>query len=232
MDKAEVMQSIHVAKLIPVLRAESAEEALALVEALVAGGIQVVEITLTVPEPLLVLRRVRQQFPQLLVGAGTVLDPETARICMLEGAQFIVSPALNLKTVELCRRYGTAVFPGALTPTEILTAWQAGADAIKVFPANAMGGASYLRSLRAPFPQIPLIPTGGVSIQNAREFLDSGAMALGVGADLVDTEAMRQGRPDRIQRKVEEYLRSLRSDPHAQKDPGGSGRPNGTAMTP
>jgi 2-dehydro-3-deoxyphosphogluconate aldolase/(4S)-4-hydroxy-2-oxoglutarate aldolase len=124
-----------------------------------------------------------------LIGAGTVLDAETARQCIDAGARFVVSPALDIPTVELCRRIGVPVFPGALTPTEILTAWRAGANAIKVFPANAVGGATYIKSLKAPLPQIELLPTGGVNLQTAANFIAAGAFALGVGADLVKGEA-------------------------------------------
>lgn len=205
MNKAEVLQRIRTLKLIPVLRAPSADEALALVEVLVAGGVGVVELTLTVPDAIAAMRRIRQQFPKLLLGAGTVLDAESARICLLEGAQFVVSPALNLKTVELCQRYGTAIFPGALTPTEIVTAWQAGADAIKIFPASAMGGAAYLRSLRGPLPMVEFIPTGGVSVHTARDFLDAGAMALGIGSDLIGCQAVQDGGLHCILEKLKEY---------------------------
>jgi 2-dehydro-3-deoxyphosphogluconate aldolase/(4S)-4-hydroxy-2-oxoglutarate aldolase len=139
-------------------------------------------------------------------GAGTVLDPETARMCILEGAQFIVSPALNLATIEMCHRYSIAALPGALTPTEIVTAWQAGADVVKVFPANSMGGASYLKSIKAPLPQVELIPTGGVSLATAEDFLKAGAFALGVGADLVDAKAMAEGRPEAVTESARKYL--------------------------
>jgi len=133
-----------------------------------------------------VMRKLAETRPDILVGAGTVLDAETARMCILEGARFVVSPALNFKTIEMCHRYSVAVLPGALTPTEIVNAWQAGADVVKVFPASAMGGASYLKSIKAPLPQVELIPTGGVSLATAEDFLKAGAFALGVGADLVN----------------------------------------------
>jgi 2-dehydro-3-deoxyphosphogluconate aldolase/(4S)-4-hydroxy-2-oxoglutarate aldolase len=148
--------------------------------------------------------------PEILVGAGTVLDAETARACMLEGAQFIVSPALNLQTIELCRRYSVAVLPGALTPTEVISAWEAGADVVKVFPAGALGGAKYLASLKGPLPQIPMIPTGGVSLATAAEFLRAGAFALGVGSDLVDAKALAEGRPEVITATAQKYLEIVR----------------------
>jgi len=192
--------------LVPVLRAESEEQGLALAEAIAAGGVTVLEVTMTVPGAVRLMARLTKERPDLLIGAGTVLDPETARICMLEGAQFVVSPALNVKTVEICQRYDIAVLPGALTPTEVVTAWQCGADVIKVFPANALGGAKYLKSLKAPLPQIELIPTGGVSLATAHEFLEAGAFALGVGADLVDTKAIAAGQHEKITENARKYL--------------------------
>jgi len=208
--KSEVLLRISTVGLLPVLRAQSEDEAIRVAEAIIAGGVDVLELTMTVPGALNVMRRLKRERPDLLLGAGTVLDPETARICILEGAEFIVSPALHVQTIELCQRYSVAALPGALTPTEILAAWQAGADVVKVFPANAMGGASYLRSLSGPFPQIALLPTGGVSGTTALAFLEAGAFALGVGADLVDLEAIRAGHGRRITQKAAEYVRIVR----------------------
>jgi len=208
--KSEVLQQMREIGLVPVLRAESEDQALALAEAIAAGGVTVLEI-MTVPGAVRVMARLTKERPDILVGAGTVLDPETARICMLEGAQFVVSPALNLKTIEMCQRYSIAVLPGALTPTEVVTAWQAGADVIKVFPANALGGAKYLKSLKAPLPQVELIPTGGVSLATAHEFLEAGAFALGVGADLVDTKAMTAGEAHKITASARQYLEVVKS---------------------
>ena len=143
-------------------------------------------------------------------GAGTVLDAETARTCILAGAQFIVSPALNLETIALCRRYSVAVLPGALTPTEVVQAWTAGADFVKVFPAGALGGASYLKALKAPLPQIELVPTGGVSLKTAADFIKAGASALGVGADLVDVKALRAGQASVITERARQYVEIVR----------------------
>lgn len=131
-------------------------------------------------------------------------------MCILEGAKFVVSPALNLKTIEMCHRYAVPVLPGALTPTEIVTAWQAGADVIKVFPASAMGGAKYLQSIKAPLPQVELIPTGGVSLATAKDFLEAGAFALGVGADLVNAKAMAEGKPEVVTESAQRYLAMVR----------------------
>jgi 2-dehydro-3-deoxyphosphogluconate aldolase/(4S)-4-hydroxy-2-oxoglutarate aldolase len=212
MDKDQVLQRIHQIGLIPVLRARSATEALQLADAIAAGGVPVLEITMTVPGALEVIRQIAEHSgDRILVGAGTVMDPETARACMLAGARFIVSPSLNLKTIETCRLRGIAVFPGALTPTEVVSAWDAGADAVKVFPCSAVGGAKYLKALKAPLPQIELIPTGGVSLATAAEFLAAGAFALGVGGDLVDNAALARGEPEVITRNAEKYVEIVKA---------------------
>ena len=210
MDKAVVLNCLQETGLVPVLRAESVEKAMALAVAVAAGGVNVLEVTMTVPGAMEVIRRLVKEQPEILVGAGTVLDAETARICMLEGAQFVVSPALNLKTIEMCHRYSMAVLPGALTPTEVVTAWEAGADVVKVFPAGAMGGAKYLASLKGPLPQVKMIPTGGVSLASAAEFLRAGAFALGVGSDLVDAKAMAAGKPEVVTETARKYMQIVR----------------------
>ncbi len=210
MEKSAVLKRLEESGLVPVLRADSVERALALAQAISAGGVKVLEVTMTVPGAMEVIRRLVKDSPEILVGAGTVLDAETTRACMLEGAQFIVSPALSLKTIELCRRYSVPVLPGALTPTEIVTAWEAGADVVKVFPAGALGGAKYLASLKGPLPQIPMIPTGGVSLATAAELLRAGALALGVGSDLVDAKALAEGRPEIITATAQKYLEIVR----------------------
>jgi 2-dehydro-3-deoxyphosphogluconate aldolase / (4S)-4-hydroxy-2-oxoglutarate aldolase len=173
------------------------------------AGVTVMEVTMTVPRAIDVIRALKKERPNLLLGAGTVLDPETARISILEGASFIVSPATNPRTIELCQRYSIACLPGALTPTEVVNAWQAGADIIKVFPASAMGGAPYLKSLKAPLPQIELIPTGGVSVATAKDFLQAGAFALGVGADLVDLKAVAAGDFQKLTDTATAYLKVI-----------------------
>lgn len=206
MTKAAVLTSLKEIGLVPVLRAESVDKALALVEAIAAGGVTAMEVTMTVPGAIQVMRKLTEQRPDLLIGAGTVLDPETARACILEGAKFVVSPALNVKTIEMCHRYSVAALPGALTPTEVVNAWQAGADVVKIFPASAMGGAKYLSSLKAPLPQVEMIPTGGVSLDTAKSFLDAGAFALGVGADLVNTKAMAEGKPEVVTESARKYM--------------------------
>lgn len=206
MNKTAVLTRMKDVGLVPVLRAPSTEQALALADALAEGGATVLEITMTVPGALEVMRTLSTQRPDLLIGAGTVLDAETARLCILEGARFVVSPALNLGTIEMCHRYGIAVLPGALTPTEVVNAWQAGADVVKVFPVSAMGGASYLRSLLAPLPQVEVVPTGGICIENANEFLQAGALALGVGADLVNVPLLRAEGPKSITALAAKYV--------------------------
>ncbi len=207
MNKTEVLQRIRATGLIPVVRAESADLAMRAVEAIKAGGVDVLEVTMTVPGAIDVIAKLAATFgAEVVIGAGTVLDPDTANKCVQAGAQFIVSPALNEETISFCRRNDVGVFPGALTPTEVVRAWNAGADAVKVFPAGAVGGASYLRALKAPLPQIELVPTGGVSLKTAADFIKAGAMALGVGADLVDTKALREGRDEVITERAREFL--------------------------
>jgi 2-dehydro-3-deoxyphosphogluconate aldolase/(4S)-4-hydroxy-2-oxoglutarate aldolase len=180
--------------LVPVVRAQSAEEAIRAIDAIRAGGIDVLEVTMTVPDAVPLIAQVAKRFGNdAVIGAGTVLDAETARAVILAGAQFVVTPTLRAETIACCKRYGVPVFPGALTPTEVLTAWEAGADMVKVFPCSAVGGASYIKALKAPLPQVDLVPTGGVNLETAADFIKAGSSALGVGADLVDLKALREG---------------------------------------
>jgi 2-dehydro-3-deoxyphosphogluconate aldolase/(4S)-4-hydroxy-2-oxoglutarate aldolase len=204
------MQQIRDVGLVPVVRASSPEEAMGAVEAIRAGGIPILEITLTVPGAIAIIRELVEKLgDDALIGAGTVLDAETAQECIDAGAKFIVSPALDVPTIVLCRRLNVPVMAGALTPTEIVTAWKAGANAVKVFPANSVGGATYLRSVKAPLPQIELLPTGGVSLANAADFIKAGAFALGVGADLVDLAALRRGDGAAITEKARQYVAAV-----------------------
>lgn len=206
----DVMERIREVGLVPVVRASSADEALAAVEAIRAGGIPILEITLTVPGAVQIIATLTKQLgDEALIGAGTVLDAETAQQCIDAGAKFIVSPALDIPTIEHCRRLAVPVFAGALTPTEIVTAWKAGANAVKVFPANAVGGATYLKSLKAPLPQIELLPTGGVSLKTAADFIAAGAFALGVGADLVDLAALRRGEAEVVTERARQYVAAV-----------------------
>jgi 2-dehydro-3-deoxyphosphogluconate aldolase/(4S)-4-hydroxy-2-oxoglutarate aldolase len=182
-----VIEKLKASKLVPVLRAPSQEEGLRLAHALVSGGVKVLEVTMTVPGAVELIATLSQSLDSdVLIGAGTVLEPQTAEKCVQAGAQFIVSPALNLDTVTWCKGAGIACAPGCLTPTEILTAHQAGADLIKIFPADAVGGPSYIKSLKGPFPQIEFMPTGGVSLATIRSFFEAGAVAVGVGSNLVN----------------------------------------------
>jgi 2-dehydro-3-deoxyphosphogluconate aldolase/(4S)-4-hydroxy-2-oxoglutarate aldolase len=206
-DKAQVLERIRSVGLVPVIRARSADEAAQVAEAIQAGGVGILEITMTVPGAVEVIREVAGRGGDALVGAGTVMDPEAARACMDAGAQFIVSPSLNLDTIAACREAGVAVLPGALTPTEVVTAWNAGADLVKVFPAGAVGGPSYIKALKAPLPQIDVVPTGGVNLKTAGDFIRAGASALGVGADLVDLAAVRRGEASAVTERAREYVR-------------------------
>ena len=181
------------------------------IDAIREGGISVLEITMTVPGAIKLIEEVAKRYEkEALVGAGTVLDPETATACIESGARFVVSPALNVETIACCRRLDIAVMPGALTPTEVVQAWNAGADFVKVFPAGAVGGPSYLKSLKAPLPQIELVPTGGVSLKTAADFIRAGAAALGVGADLVDIKAIREGQSALITERAKQFIEIVR----------------------
>jgi len=212
MSKHEVLAQIREVGLVPVIRAESPEVAGQAIEAIRAGGVPILEITMTVPGAIRLIEEMARRYGgDAVVGAGTVLDPETARACILAGARFVVSPSLNLETIACCRRYGVAVLPGALTPTEVVAAWQAGADMVKVFPAGAVGGASYIKALKAPLPQVDLVPTGGVSLKTAADFIKAGATALGVGPDLVDTKALQEGRAAGITRKARELVEIVKA---------------------
>jgi 2-dehydro-3-deoxyphosphogluconate aldolase / (4S)-4-hydroxy-2-oxoglutarate aldolase len=207
-----ILDRVREIGLVPVVRASSPDEARRAVDAIRAGGIPILEITLTVPGAIDVIRELaRTADDDVLIGAGTVIDAETAQECIDAGAAFIVSPALDVPTIELCRRQNVPVFPGAMTPTEILTAWKAGASAVKVFPAGAVGGAAYLKSVKAPLPQIELMPTGGVNLNNAADFIAAGAIALGIGADLVDVAALRRGEPHVITEKARQYVAAVRA---------------------
>jgi 2-dehydro-3-deoxyphosphogluconate aldolase / (4S)-4-hydroxy-2-oxoglutarate aldolase len=202
--RAEVIKQIKDTGVIPVVRASSADEAMRAIDAIREGGISILEITMTVPGAVALIEQVAKLYGDVAtVGAGTVLDPQTAMACISAGAKFVVSPALNLDTIACCQRQDIAVIPGALTPTEVVQAWNAGADFVKVFPAGAVGGPSYLKALKAPLPQIELVPTGGVSLKTAADFIKAGAAALGVGSDLVDIKAQAATITERAKQFVE-----------------------------
>jgi len=194
MEKRSVLARIEEVGIIPVVRVESGDLAIAVAEVIRDSGIPILEITMTVPDAVKVIEKLSNRYGEdVLIGAGTVLNPETAASCINAGARFVVSPVLNFQTVELCKNHSIAVFPGGLTPTEVFSAWEAGADAVKIFPCNMVGGAKYLRALKAPLPQINLIPTGGVSLSTASDLIAAGALALGVGSELVNMEAIKGG---------------------------------------
>ncbi len=210
MEKPQVLAQIRSVGLIPILRTPSPDDALMMAEILVEAGLSNLEIPLTVPGAIEVIRELADRYRgRLLVGAGTVLDPASAEACVAAGATFIISPGLNVDTVTACRKMGIATFPGSLTPTEIIAAWRAGADMVKVFPVSAVGGAPYLKAIKAPLPQIELVPTGGVSVETAATFIQAGASALGVGGDLVDVAALREGRGHVIAARARAYLSAV-----------------------
>jgi len=191
MNKNEVIEKIREMRIIPVIRTESAEKAKLVVEALVKGGINILEITMTIPGAVELIAELDDKYKAAtIIGAGTVLDQKTARRCVEAGAKFVVSPILNAEIISFCNKSEIAVMPGALTPSEIYAARENGADLVKVFPASAAGGASYLKALKAVFPNIELIPTGGVTLENAVDYLKAGAFAVGIGGELTkDKEA-------------------------------------------
>ena len=207
----EIKAEIERIGLVPVLRAQSAAEGHALVEAMLAGGVTVVEVTMTVPGAVDLLRALKKQHgSKLLLGSGTVTTAAQAAATIEAGAEFVVSPSLHPEVIAKTKDMGKVSIPGALTPTEVITAWNAGADYVKVFPCSAVGGASYLRALRAPFPELQLIPTGGVTQQTAADFLKAGARALGVGADLVNTKAIAEGKPGLVTDAARAYMEIIR----------------------
>jgi 2-dehydro-3-deoxyphosphogluconate aldolase/(4S)-4-hydroxy-2-oxoglutarate aldolase len=215
MSKEDQLRRVFYCGIVAVVRSRDSQQLVEVARALAEGGVSVVEITMSVPDALDVLRRVRQSLgDRLLLGAGTILDAETARAALLAGAEYIVAPTLNLDVVRLCQRYDKLVMPGAFTPTEILTAWEAGADIVKVFPADVVGPA-FFKALRGPLPQIRLMPTGGVDLSTAAAFLEAGACCLGVGGQLVEPKAVAEGNFDRIRDLARQYsaiVKSVRSE--------------------
>jgi len=210
MTRAEVCKRIETVGVVPVIRAPSPELALLACEAILAGGISVFEITMTVPDAPAVIRALRTRLGgRALVGAGTVLDAADARACIEAGAEFIVSPGFDPATIAAAHDAGIAAMPGALTPTEVIAAWKAGADIVKIFPASALGGASYLKALKGPLPQVKLMPTGGVNVNTAKDFLAAGAVALGVGSELVDIAAVKDGRAHVLTERAKEFVAAV-----------------------
>ena len=208
----DVTRRIGEIGIVPVVRAASVEEATRAVQAICAGGISVVEITMTVPNAVSVIREVVQQYgDKALIGAGTVTTAEQAESCIRAGAEFLVSPGLSLPMLAVARAAEKLAIPGALTPTELMNAHEHGARLVKIFPCGNVGGPKYLRSLKAPFPNASLVPTGGVNATNAADFITAGAFALGVGADLVDAAALREGNLEKISSAARELVQLVAS---------------------
>jgi 2-dehydro-3-deoxyphosphogluconate aldolase / (4S)-4-hydroxy-2-oxoglutarate aldolase len=206
----EVVQRLKELAIVPIVRTADAESAIRAVEAISEGGIPCAEITMTVDGAIRALERVADKFgDKVILGAGTVLDPETARACMLAGAQFFVTPSLNVRTIEIVKRYSKAMFPGALTPTEIVAAWEAGADAVKVFPCSALGGAKYIKALKGPLPHIEMVPTGGVNLETVTEFLNAGCCAVGVGSELIDAKNAAAGKYDVFVERARQFRKKI-----------------------
>jgi 2-dehydro-3-deoxyphosphogluconate aldolase / (4S)-4-hydroxy-2-oxoglutarate aldolase len=196
---------------VAVIRAPSGEMLLEVAKALLAGGVEAIEVTFTVPGAAKVIEQVANELGnKILLGAGTVLDSETARTALLAGAEFIVAPTVNLEVIRLCRRYDKAVIPGALTPTEVLTAWEAGADVVKVFPSE-LTGPGYVKALHGPLPQVRLMPTGGVTLQTAADFLKGGACALGIGGALVELKAVASRDMARIESLARQFVEIVKT---------------------
>ena len=227
MDKQEVRERILEVGIIPVVRASSAAEACLAADAVCQGGIPIVEITMTVPgAPEVIRELVAKCGSTVLIGAGTVLNAQAAQKCLDAGAQFLVTPGLNVPTVELAVRKGKLIMAGALTPTEVMAAWEAGTDFIKVFPCGQLGGAKYIKSLKGPFPQIPFVPTGGVNLQTAAEFIEAGCVALGIGGELVQAQALKFKQPEIIVENARKFLAIVQ---HARAQMAASATPPRTA---
>ena len=206
MEKQTVRERILEVGIVPVIRATSGKEAMLAAEAVSEGGIPIVEVTMTVPNAVDVIRDLAKTTTGLLVGAGTVLDADSARNCADAGAQFLVTPALDVATVEFAAQQKILIMAGALSPTEIVKAWKSGADFVKVFPCGQVGGAKYIKAIKGPLPQIPLVPTGGVNLNTAAEFIEAGAAALGVGSELVQADALKQGNKQIILENARKFL--------------------------
>jgi 2-dehydro-3-deoxyphosphogluconate aldolase / (4S)-4-hydroxy-2-oxoglutarate aldolase len=207
MSKSSILSRLLEKGVVPVVRTATAEAAIRSIEALYEGGITNAEITMTVPGAIKALEKVADKFGgKILLGAGTVLDPETCRICMLAGADFFVTPSLNLATIEMAKRYSKVILPGALTPTEVCAAWQAGADIVKVFPCGNVGGPKYIKALKGPFPQIEMAPTGGVNLDTAADFIKAGACSIAVGGELIDAQTIKEGKFEVFTERARLYI--------------------------
>lgn len=211
MNKAEITKRIVDVGIVPVVRAASAAQAIAAAEAVCAGGITVVEVTMTVPGAVeAIAQLVKTLGSAVVVGAGTVLNAESARRCLDAGAQFLVSPGFDLETVKFANSQGLPMMAGALSPTEVITAWNAGSDFVKVFPCGNVGGAKYIKALKGPLPQIPMVPTGGVNLNTTAEFIQAGSAAVGVGGELVLASALKSGNLREITELAKQYVSIVR----------------------
>jgi 2-dehydro-3-deoxyphosphogluconate aldolase/(4S)-4-hydroxy-2-oxoglutarate aldolase len=219
MNRDEVRARIADVGIMPAVRAASREDAVYAVEAVCSGGIPIVELTLTVPGAIELIAELRRNHPDVIVGAGTVLTAEEARQCLDAGALFLSSPGLDREIVELAQQRHVAVIPGALTPTEVILAWKSGVEFVKVFPCAPVGGASYIRALRRPLPHVPLIASGGVNQHTASDFIYAGAVALGIGGELIPRDAIERRQTDRIHELARRFLHMVK---HARQHPNGS----------
>lgn len=211
MTKQQILAGLLQVGVVPVVRTNSAESAIRSIEALYEGGITTAEITMTVPGAVKALEKIADKFgDKIILGAGTVLDPETCRICMLAGAEFFVTPSLDRATIEMAKRYSKVILPGALTPTEVKTAWDAGADIVKVFPCGNVGGPKYIKALKGPFPQIEMAPTGGVNLETTPEFLKAGACSVAVGGELIDPKTIAEGKYEVFIERARQYVEIVR----------------------
>jgi 2-dehydro-3-deoxyphosphogluconate aldolase/(4S)-4-hydroxy-2-oxoglutarate aldolase len=209
MNKTERLELIRKTGVIAIMRAKSSDQLIAAADAIKAGGVRAIEVTMTTPGALDVIAQASARYGQdVLFGAGSVLDPETARAAILAGAEFVVAPTLNLEVIELCNRYSTPVMPGCYTPTEMLTAWEAGADMVKLFPAS-VGGPALIKAILAPLPQLEIVPVGGVDLETAAPFIASGATALGVGSSLVNQKLLDAGDMQELARRARAFIREV-----------------------
>lgn len=210
MDKVEILNIIRETGVIAIMRAQSSEQLIAAADAIKAGGVRAIEVTMTTPGALAVIEEAKARYgSDVIFGAGTVLDAETGRAAILAGADFVVAPTLNLELVALCNRYSIPVAPGCYSPTEVLTGWEAGADLIKLFPAG-VGGPGLVKAILAPLPQVRIIPVGGVNLNTAAEFIRKGAVALGVGSDLVNKKLLDEGNLDELTRRAAAYIEEVK----------------------
>lgn len=210
MTKVEILNTIRETGVIAIMRAQSSDQLIAAADAIKKGGVSVIEVTMTTPGALDVIATAKKRYgSDIAFGAGSVLDPETGRAAILAGADFVVSPILNLGLVELCHRYGVATMPGCYSPTEVITGWEAGADLIKLFPAS-FGGPDLVKAILAPLPQVQIVPVGGVNLDTAVDFIRNGAAALGVGSSLVSQKLLDAGDLDELTRRAAAYIEQVR----------------------